>query len=85
MFDTHAIARRLVKADFTEAQADALTDAIREAAAHGDYVTPELLDARLAGLRADIYRAMLIQAGAIVGSLVSIAGIVVAALRLWGS
>ncbi len=34
MFDTHAIARALTAADFTPAQADALTDAVRQAAEH---------------------------------------------------
>ena len=33
MLDTHAIARALTAADFTPAQADALTDAVRQAAA----------------------------------------------------
>ena len=32
MFDTHAIARALTAAEFTPAQADALTDAVRQAA-----------------------------------------------------
>ena len=35
MLDTHAIARALAAADFTPAQADALTDAVRQAAEHG--------------------------------------------------
>ena len=35
MLDTHAIARALTAADFTPAQADALTDALRQAAAAG--------------------------------------------------
>ena len=34
MFDTHAIARSLTAADLTEAQADAITAAVREAAEH---------------------------------------------------
>ena len=34
MLDTHAIARALTAADFTPAQADALTDAVRQAAEH---------------------------------------------------
>ena len=34
MFDTHAIARSLTAADLTDAQADAITDAVREAAEH---------------------------------------------------
>ena len=30
MFDTHAIARALTAADLTDAQADAITDAVRQ-------------------------------------------------------
>ena len=55
-----------------------LADAIRQAAEHGEHVTPETLHAEAAALRgeinslrADIYRAMLLQAGAIVGGLLS--------------
>ena len=36
MLDTHAIARALIAADFTPAQADALTDAVRQATEHDD-------------------------------------------------
>ena len=87
VFDTHAIARALTAADLTPEQADAITDAVRLAAEHdAARVDPDTLatKADLAVLRADIYRAMLVQAGAIVGALVSIAGIVVGALRLLG-
>ena len=56
-----------------------LADAIRQAAEHGEHVTPETLHAEAAALRgetnplrADIYRAMLLQAGAIVGAVVAI-------------
>ena len=84
MFDTHAIARSLTDAKLTPDQADAITNAVRLAAELGEHVTPETLRAELAALRADIYRAMLVQAGAIVGALVGIAGIVVGALRLFG-
>ncbi len=69
MFDTHAIARSLTDADLTPAQADASTDAIRQAAEHGDHVTSEQFKTGLAELRADIYRAMLIQTGVTVGLL----------------
>ena len=69
MFDTHAIARSLTDANLTPAQADAITDAIRQAAEHGDHVTSEQFKTGLAELRADIYRAMLIQTGVTVGLL----------------
>ena len=69
MFDTHAIARSLTDAELTPAQADAITDAIRQAAEHGDHVTTEQFKTGLAELRADIYRAMLIQTGVTVGLL----------------
>ena len=42
------------------------------------------LHVEITALEARIYRAMLVQAGAIVGALVGIAGIVVGALRLLG-
>ena len=69
MFDTHAIARSLIDANLTPAQADAITDAIRQAAERGDHVTSEQFKTGLAELRADIYQAMLIQTGVTVGLL----------------
>ena len=79
MFDTHAIARQLTGAGLTTEQADAITDAVRQAAEHGDHVTPETLRAEIATvhgaidkLRADVYRAMLLQAAAIVGALLAV-------------
>ena len=39
MLDTHAVARSLTAADFTPAQADALTDALRLVVEQGDHVT----------------------------------------------
>ena len=50
MFDTHAIARSLTAAELTPAQADAITEAVRQAAEQADDVTPDMLDARLAAL-----------------------------------
>ena len=96
MFDTHAIARSLTAADLTDAQADAITAAVREAAEHdADAVDVDALatkadvaavqikmTAELSALEARIHRAMLVQAGAIVGALVGIAGMVVGVLRL---
>ncbi len=84
MLDTLRIARTLTDAELTPAQAEAITSAVREAAEDGSHVTPDGLRAELAELRSDLYRAMLIQGGAIVGGIVGIAGVVVAALRLLG-
>ena len=56
MFDKHAIARSLTAADLTPAQ-------------DGDHVTSEQFKTGLAELRADIYRALLIQTGVTVGLL----------------
>ena len=72
MFDTLAIARQLTAAGLDSEQANAITDAIRQAAENGDHVTTQTLDARLGALEARIYRAMLLQAGAIVGAVVAI-------------
>ncbi|MDE0104171.1 MAG: hypothetical protein OXN89_17495 [Bryobacterales bacterium] len=72
MFDTHAIARRLASADSTAAQVDAITDAVREAADHSEQVTPDQQRADLASLRADIYRAMLIQTAGTIGGTVAL-------------
>ena len=91
MFDSLTIARQLTDAGIDRGHADALADAIRQAAEHGEHVTPERFDAGIAELRTEmtalesrIYRAMLVQAGAIVGAVVGIAGIVFGALRLLG-
>ena len=79
MFDSLTIARQLTEAGIERAQADVLADAIRQAAEHGEHVTPEALRAEVAtlhgaisSLRADVFRAMLLQAGAIVGAVVAI-------------
>ena len=47
---------------------------------HGDYVTPERLDVVIANLRADIYRAMMMQTAVTVGLL----GLILAVLRWLG-
>ena len=77
MLDTHAIARAMIAAGVDPGHADAITDAVRQAAEHGDYVTPERLDAVIATLRADIYRAMMMQT-------VGLLGVILAALRWFG-
>ena len=79
MFDTYSIARTLSEANLTPAQVDAITEAVRQAADHGDHVTSEQFRAGLAelrteitGLRADLTWRML-----------AVAGLVIAALRLF--
>ncbi len=79
MFDTHSIARTLSEANLTPAQVDAITEAVRQAADHGDHVTSEQFKAGLAelrteiaGLRADLTWRML-----------AVGGLVIAALRLF--
>ena len=54
MLDTHAIARSLTAADFTPAQADALTDALREVTEAGDQVTSDQFKAGQAEVRGEI-------------------------------
>ena len=78
MSDTHSIARMLSEVNLTPAQVDAITEAVRQAADHGDHVTSEQFKAgvaelrtEIAGLRADLTWRML-----------AVAGLVIAALRL---
>ena len=64
MFDSLTIARRLTEVGLNREQAECvMADAIRQAAEHGDHVTPDALRAELATLRADIYHAMLVPDG----------------------
>ena len=75
MLDTHAIARELAAAGIEPGHADAITNAVRQAAEHGEHVTPETLRAELAALEARLLW-RLVTAG------IAIAGIGVALLRL---
>ncbi len=54
MLDTHAVARSLTNAEFTPAQADAITDAVRLAAERGDHVTSDQFKTGLAELRTEM-------------------------------
>ena len=54
MLDTHAVARALTAANFTPAQADAITDALREFTERGDHVTSDQFKAGLAEVRTEI-------------------------------
>jgi len=79
VIDTHSIARSLSDADLTSAQVDAITEAVRQAADHGDHVTSEQFKAGLAELRTEIasLRADL------TWRMLAVAGLVIAALRLF--
>ena len=82
-FDTAV--KTLTEVGAREPLAVAVVDFARQAGtdAAGELGTRADFDAGMMRLKV-IYRAMLVQAGAIVGALVSIAGIVVGALRLLG-
>ena len=54
MLDTHAVARSLTAADFTPAQADALTDALRLVVEQGDHVTSDQFKVGMAEMRTEI-------------------------------
>ena len=54
MLDTHAVARSLTAAEFTPAQADALTDALRSVVEQGDHVTSDQFKAGIAEARTEI-------------------------------
>ncbi|PZP51280.1 MAG: DUF1640 domain-containing protein [Azospira oryzae] len=53
-FDTHKFIRRLQEAGLTEAQAEALADAFRDAQGEADLVTKKDLQIELAPIKADI-------------------------------
>ena len=71
MFDTHAIARALTGAKLMSAQVDAITDAVRQAAEHGECVTPDMLRAEIATLRADLTWCIAAVGGFVVATLPS--------------
>jgi hypothetical protein len=71
MFDSLTIARRLAEAGVSREQADVMADAIRQDAEHSDHIMPDALGAELA-LRANIYRAMLVQMAATVTGTVAL-------------
>ena len=82
MFDTQAIARRLANAGLSVEQADALTDALREAAEHDTAgVNVETLATKtdrgveIASLESRIYRAMLVKTAVTVGLLGLLLGV----------
>ena len=80
MLDTHAVARSLTAADFTPAQADAITAAVRQAAEHGDHVTTDQFNAALAALEARLTWRF---AGAMAAQTIAIIGAVAALMRMF--
>lgn len=79
MFDSLTMARKLTDVGIERTQAEVLADGMRQAAEHGDHVTPDMLRAEIAALhgaiaelRADMYRAMLLQTGVTVGAVVAL-------------
>ncbi len=54
MLDTHAVARSLTAAEFTPAQADAITNAVRLAAERDDLVTSNQFKAGLSEVWTEI-------------------------------
>ena len=78
--DTHAIARTLTDAGADPKLADAITAAVREAADHGDHVTPDQFKAGLAELAARIANAET----RLTWRMLGVAGLVLAVLRLFG-
>ena len=91
--DTLAIARTLTDAGADPKLADAITAAVRLAADHGDYVTPDQFKAGLAEMQARFAGAetrltwrfagaMLAQTGVILAALI---GAAIAILRMLGS
>ena len=79
-FDTLAYAQTLREAGVEERQAEAHAAAARNSQA--GLATKADLNALRAELRADLYRALWIQTGAIAGTIVAAAGFVVAAVKL---
>ena len=76
--DTHAIARTLTDAGADPKLADAITAAVREAADHGDHVTPDQFRAGLADLDARIANAET----RLTWRMLGVAGLVLAVIRL---
>ena len=80
MFDSLTIARQLTDAGIDRDQAAAIADAVRQAAEHGEHVTPEKLRAEIAGVLSAISAAET----RLTWRMLAIAGLVIAALRLLG-
>ena len=80
MLDTHAVARSLTAADFTPAQADAVTAAVRQAAEHGDHLTTDQFNAALTAFEARLTWRF---AGAMAAQTIAIIGAVAALMCMF--
>lgn len=80
MFDSLTVARQLTDAGIERAQADAIADGIRQAAEHGEHVTPDQLDARIA----DVLTAISAAETRMTWRMLAVAGLVIAAPRFLG-
>ena len=80
--DTHAIARSLTDAGIKSEHADAIVDAVRQAAAAGDHVTPDQFTRGLAELEARLTWRF---AGALLAQTAAMAAIMATLLRLFAS
>ena len=80
MFDSLTIARQLTDAGVDRAQADVMADAIRQAAEHGEHVTPETLRAEIAGVLSAISAAET----RLTWRMLAVGGLVIAAMRFLG-
>ena len=80
MFDSLTVARQLTDAGIERAQADAIADGIRQAAEHGEHVTPDQFDARIA----DVPTAISAAETRMTWRMLAVAGLVIAALRFLG-
>ena len=80
MFDSLTVARQLTDAGIERTQADAIADGIRQAAEHGEHVTPDQLNARIA----DVLTVLGAAETRMTWRMLAVAGLVVAAPRFLG-
>lgn len=72
MFDSLAIVRQLTAAGIEREQADAIADAVRQAADHGDHVTTDQFTAGLAALELRLIKWIIGTGVAVTGAVVGL-------------
>ncbi len=80
MFDSLTVARQLTDAGIERTQADAIADGIRQAAEHGEHVTPDQPNARIA----DVLTVLGAAVTRMTWRMLAVAGLVIAAPRFLG-